>query len=685
MNSSTAAVASLLITFITCPLLSQETSRDSTAADSLPDHLLEPVVVTVTRTPSDLFGSPLAVSVVDERFLRRGRRTLGLSESLVAVPGVVASNRHNASLDERISIRGFGARSAFGVRGVKVLIDGIPQTLPDGQGQLTNLELAEVERIEVIRGSASALYGNASGGVISIRTRSPAAGEPRYRARLSVGEFETFKWNVGSDIPLGRAVLQVAGSRTVSDGFRRHSAYEQRRAHLKFRYPVSGSGEFSVTLSVADNPEADNPGSLTMAQLDSARSMADPRNLAAGAGKDVSQTEVGVSYHTRLGGGGSLEFTAFALARDLSNPLSFAFINLDRAAAGVRSTLTVPLAFSRLTGIAAGFDLQFQDDDRLNRSPDLTRINLDQTERVLELGPFVQLTAEPLPYVEVTAGGRYDRIRFEGDDRLLEDGDDSGSRVMAALSGTFGVIYKRWPIVHPYFSAGTSFETPTTTELVNRPEGGGGFNQELDPQKSTTYELGAKGMAGGILTFDAALFETRVRDELIPFEVASQPGRRFFRNAGRSRRRGLEVGARVLWRDMDLRLAYTHADYRFLEFRTSDTVFDGNELPGVPRDQFHASFQYSLGTRAWIALDNTLSSAYYVNDLNTVENESWYVMSLRAGAALDRGGARFRPFFGVSNLFDRDYVPSVVVNARGGRYFEPAPGRTFYAGTGVGF
>lgn len=658
--------------------------QDTLPQDSLRPVELPPLEITVARTPAALNTLPYAVSAVERSDIIRGRATLGLSEALVLVPGLVASNRYNPTLDERISIRGFGSRSAFGVRGVKVLLDGIPQTLPDGQGQLTNVELGNVSRVEVIRGSSSALYGNASGGVISLTTAAPTYSQFFPTVRITAGAFGLVKWQTVVSGPVGRGDLSIGLSETLSDGFRDHSGFDFRRISLRSRQAISAQTDLTLVVHAADNPEADNPGSLTRAQLDSAPAQADSRNVfpPVDAGKDVSQVQAGISARHRFTGGGQLEAAVFALRRNLENPLSFAFIDLDRWAYGLRTAVTVPTFLARVNQLlTVGVDAQWQRDTRLNLSPDSTSRRLDQTEHVSEIGPFVQLAFEPADKLHVTVGARYDRVAFSADDRLLSDGNDSGERIMSSLSGTVGVAVTLNDLVQPYASFGSSFESPTTTELVNRPEGGGGFNSDLEPQKATNFEVGVRGWVIELLSYSAAAFRVNVRDELISFQSTEQPGRDFFRNAGSGRRHGVELQASFgPLAGLSTDVAFSYNDFEFLEYRTETDVFDGNELPGVPRSFLYWSVSYDGPGHLWGAIDNTYSSAYYVDDANTTENDAWYVTSVRTGWRGQLSGWDLAPFVGVVNLFDQSYVGSVVINARGGRYFESAPGRNAYVG-----
>ncbi|MGH7606885.1 MAG: TonB-dependent receptor plug domain-containing protein, partial [Gemmatimonadales bacterium] len=343
--------------------------------DTLTPYVLPPATISVTRTEVPLRKTPRAVHVVDRQDISRARPTWGLDEALFSVPGVFAANRYNFSLDQRISIRGFGSRSAFSVRGIKVLIDGIPQTLPDGQGQLTNLELGAADRIEVLRGASSALFGNASGGVISIWTAAaPPPARVTQELRVAGGAFDRrldrtwTKWHATTRLRVGReGAARLTLSRLAYEGERDHSAADLRNVNARFAMPLRPGWTLTATADVGDQPRADNPGALTLAELGANRDSAAAANLAARAGKDVLQAQGGVTLRGQMPAGGDATITLFGLARDLENPLTFAYIRIDRVAYGARALITQPGTLAgRPHRLTLGIDFQRQRDDRLN-------------------------------------------------------------------------------------------------------------------------------------------------------------------------------------------------------------------------------------------------------------------------------------------------------------------------------
>src|SRR5207249_7540143 len=359
----------------------QQRATPARPADSLRVYTLPPAVVSVTRGNPPINRIPQAVQLVDKTEISRARPTWGLDEALATVPGVYAANRYNFSLDQRISIRGFGARSAFAVRGIKVLLDGIPQTLPDGQGQLTNRELTTADHIEVLRGSSSALFGNASGGVISIWSDPAAPRQFEQEIRLTGGTFDRhdlnvlnpyagrtwYKWETSSQFRTGTGSGLITLSQLAFNGERQHSRADIRNVNGRFHLPLAPGWSLAAVADYGNDPRADNPGALTATELARNPDSAAAANITRRAGKDVWQAQGGVTARHPFSAGGEAALTLFGLKRDLKNPTTFAYIDLNRVAYGARFNLTRPAPIGAVRQrVTVGFDFQRQRDDRLN-------------------------------------------------------------------------------------------------------------------------------------------------------------------------------------------------------------------------------------------------------------------------------------------------------------------------------
>ncbi len=675
----------------------QQPDTTAHAKDSLTVYTLPPAVVSVTRSNPPINRIPQAVQLVEKDEISRARPTWGLDEALVTVPGVYAANRYNFSLDQRISIRGFGARSAFAVRGVKVLVDGIPQTLPDGQGQLTNLELGAADRIEVLRGSASALFGNAAGGVISIWTDPTAPQNVRQDVRVLFGTFDRdlnrnwSKWQSSTSFRVGSGSALVTVSRLDYAGQRQHSNADFRNLNSRWHFPLANGWSLAATADFGWDPRADNPGALRANEMALNRDSAAGLNITKVAGKDVTQGQGGVTLRREFTGGGEASLVVFGIIRSLKNPTTFAYIDLGRVDYGARFSVSRPLPLGSLEHrLTAGVDYQRQRDDRKNFGNNAGQSDnlptLDQLEHVTEVGPFVQSALQVTPHISVTGGLRYDWVNFQADDRLITptNPDDSGRRLMQALSGSIGVAVTPSDAVTVYGNIGTSFETPTTTELTNRPSGAGGFNPTLEPQKATNYEIGVRGDVAGRLNYSVALYDADVRGELIQFPVpADTNGRVFYQNAGTSRHRGVEVGAQLeMASGLTLTTSWTYSDFRYTRY----LALAGRALPGIPQHWLHFLLQGrpAFGRGSWVEVEETHSSGYLVSDANNTRTSPWWTTNVRVGWDGTVGSVRLNPFLGFNNVFNRSYVGSVVINASNGRYYEPAPGRNMYVGFSLG-
>ncbi len=663
------------------------------AADPQEDtarSILEPVTVEATRLDSDPDEVPAAISVVGKDDVQLARQQIGLDESLVAIPGLFLQDRYNFAQDLRISIRGFGARAAFGIRGVRIVVDGIPETLPDGQGGVDSIDLGSVQQIEVIRGPVSSLYGNASGGVINIVSeRGPEI--PFVESRLSTGEFDFGKHQLKFGGDTGRFNYLVNVSDMDFEGYREHSDTENTQLNGNFGYQIDDSSDLRLTLNLTDQPLADDPGGLTREEAEADPRAANQTNVDFNAGEALDQQKIGLVYTKSFGELHELQLRNYYVWRDFLNRLPFAdggAVVLERLFAGGGASYTYSGdLWGRSNRLMLGVDLERQDDDRFrfdNNMGTLGALVFDQNEEVTSSGLFVQNEWDVLTDVVLTLGVRRDEVEFDVTDRFLGDGDDSGSRSFSETSPMIGLLYAAAPSMNFYAKVSTAFETPTTTEFAN-PGGAGGFNPDIDPQLATNYEVGVKGTIGERSRYQAALFSIDVEDELIPFELADQPGRDFFANAGESSRRGVELAFVSQPLDgLQISFAYTYSDFAFDEFMSdAGDDFAGNTIPGVPENLLYGEVGYSHSSGFYTSLDALSVDNVFLNNANTESSDSYVVSNLRAGFLGHSGDWEFAPFVGINNLTNKAYPGNTRINAFGGRFFEPAPDRHFYGGISV--
>lgn len=698
------------------PVMAQ--ARDSVRQDTI--KVLPEITVTVTRTPERVSRVPAAIGVVNRSDIQGGQSTLGMDEALNNIPGVYVANRYNFSVDQRLSIRGFGSRANFGVRGIKVLLDGVPQTLPDGQSQLSNVDFANLRSIEVLRGASSSLYGNASGGVLSLNSEQAGPGPFAQSVRAEGGSFGLFKIGSRTSGRSGPLDGTVSVSHTNLDGFRQQSATKITQLSLAGNYLAGASTTLGVRFSYSDQPRAQNPGALTRAEVLVNPDSAAGNNILRRTDKSVSQGQLALTG-THYTGNGRFDVALFGLLRNLDNPLATpppqgtgprigTFVRLDRQVYGLRLSTQQRLGAGgeRAPSITAGIDLQRMRDDRENWRDSAgirDTLFIDQREQVTEYGAFAQVHWNPAEIVALTAGGRYDAVKFDVTDHFFADGaNNSGDRTMSSVSGNVGVSLIPDNRFSPYVNVSTSFETPTTTELVNQQANVGGFNRSLDPQRAVNYELGARGVVGPV-TYSVAGFLGRIKDAIVPFTEIS--GRSLFTNAGRLKNDGIELGVSAKVLDQ-LRLFgnWTYANYRFDTYRVQRLVsgnpvvdtLDGKRLAGVPKAFIRLGLRAGPVRGVSLDVDHTMSSALFADDANTLYVNGWGksgpgdingiglgVTNLRLSWEGRSGGAFLRPFVGINNLWDRTYVGALTINGTFGRVFEPAPGRNYYVGGEIGW
>ena len=622
------------------PSAGGESRPDTTAVDTLVSVQFPEVEVTATRVPSPLQEVPFSVDRLGAGSFR-GEPGVSLDEALRELPGVAVSDRGNLSQGDRVSIRGIGSRASFGVRGIRVLVDGVPLTMPDGQSQLNNLDLHAVGDVEVLRGPSSWLYGNAAGGVIHFRTRPPAT-SAGIEPAVIVGSGGMRQVRASADlVGSGHALLLSAGQ-LEREGYRDHAAGLTRRFNLAGAHPVTGSIAVTSVFNFVDAPYLLNPSSLSREAADS-----DPRGArffvrSQGASKRLRQGQGGLTLTAPFQGGSRLQVTLYGLARSLDNPIPGRIIELDRRGGGVRSTFTRPLRLAgREARLTAGIDLEGQWDERAefaNEGLPEERIDatpasevldavvygersLLQEEQVTGLGPFAAFDLKLTPRWTLSAGGRFDRYRFEARDRHLTDGsDDSGARAMSRFSPAIGIAFSPGKRVTAFANYATAFQTPTTVELSNRPGGAGGFNPDLDPELLRSLEAGLRGAwTRRGLEYSLALFRFTLDGMLIPYQLAGSD-EIFYRNAGRTGNRGLE--SRLSWRPRPpwrLSLSYSFGDFTFKDFeveRDGEQVqLAGNQVPGTPRRQLWSQLEYRLAAFTG-RLELRRVGEYFANDFN---------------------------------------------------------------------
>lgn len=650
----------------------------------------EAYTVTATRVERDPLRTPLAISTVEQDSIQR-RQGLAIEESMNRIPGVFFQDRYNFAQDQRVSIRGFGARSQFGIRGIKIYVDGIPSTLPDGQGGVDDIDLNSVSRIEVLRGPAAALYGASAGGVINLFTEDGTE-RPYVEAGISRGEFDFGRYTLKSGGQQGALNWLVSGSYLNFDGFRDHSEVNHSLINSKFRYSFADGSELTAVVNAVDSPVADDPGGLTAAQARSTPKAAAANNLRFDSGEWLEQQKLGLVYKRDMGEYHHLQLRNYYIWRDFANNLALGVggpgaadgvVEFSRfvLGGGAQYSYDRPL-FGHDNRVTIGFDIDAQEDDRqryLNVAGARGALSFDQLENADTRGFYVHNEFSVNSQVDFLLGLRYDSIDLDVGDRFLVNGDQTDSLEYDELNPMVGVVWSPLREINLYANYGTSFETPSFTELANGSRGNGtlgGFG-DVAAQHAKSYEIGMKGFVLERLDYDVAVYYTTVEDEITP--LVNNGGRAFFDNSD-TERQGVETSLRYeVFKGLNLAVAYTFSDFTF-DRSLSTPAIEGNRLPGLPEHQFYAELAYTHASGFYATFDMLHVDEMYADNANTAENDAYHVANLRFGRDFAFGDWGVKPFFGINNLFDETYNQNVILNAAGNRYFEPAPDRNVYGG-----
>jgi iron complex outermembrane receptor protein len=673
------------------------TSVGASAEDAQQAPSAGSMVVTATRTERPVYDIPAAIDVVGGDELRTHRANVDLSEGVGKIPGIVVQNRYNYAQDLQVSSRGFGARAAFGVRGVRLLQDGIPLTMPDGQGQTALFDLDGANRIEVLRGPFAALYGNSSGGVIHLLS---ATGTKPAQIRANATNTDEGTWRGAMSFAgqLGSSDFSGNLSRFDTDGFRDHSAARRDAANAWMRFRPDDSSTLTVLGNWLDQPDTQDPLGLTQAQLDQ-----DPTQAGLGAEqfntrKSISHAQGGLAYDRAFSEQNSVRVISYYGDRQveqfLANPStaitgSGGVVDLDRQFGGgglqwhhsgaVGSgtyDFTLGAEYDHMKERRQGF---------VNNAGQRGELRRDEDDVVDSFDQYLIATWNPTERWKISGGLRRTDVSFEAEDFFIVTGnpDDSGSRDFESTQPVLGLLFEATPAVHLFASAGEGFETPTFSEMAYRPDGAPGLNFDLEPAKSDNFEAGAKMRLGNVSQLTTTLFHSETKDDIVT-GPAPFPGRNTFVNAERTKREGAELALSTAGFDsaLTLDLAYTYTRARFEEFVNSAGLdLSGNQIPGVPEHSAYAELIWRHERSGFTAgVEGRWTDEVFVDDINSAAADSYVVFNLHAGFKQRVGTWRFEEFLRVDNVADEEYVGSVVVNAVNGRFFEPAPPRTYLLG-----
>jgi iron complex outermembrane receptor protein len=671
--------------------------------------VLDTVTVTATRVASPSFDTPASIDRVSGSELFGEKAGVNLSEALGEIPGLLARDRQNYAQDTQISIRGFGARSAFGIRGVRLYVDGVPATQPDGQGQVSHFSLATAESVEVLRGPFSSLYGNSSGGVIQLFT-ADGTPTPTFSAGSAFGSDGLWRVSAGARGAAGIADYNVGYSHFETDGYRDHSAATRDGFNGKLNLAINDGSKLTLLLNTFTS-DADDPLGLTAEQVDEDPRQATPQASDFNTRKSIDQTVGGVVYEKTINASNSLRLLGYGGNRKIvqylaipqgpqNNPThSGGVIDLDTdflgadarwtwlgRLAGRPASVVAGLAWDDLSQHRRGYENYVGDTFGVRGN-----LRRDEDNDVTGVDEYLQASWDFAERWTAMVGLRHSQLDFDSDDAYVTDSnpDDSYSTDYSATTPVAGLMYRYSPQAHFYASYGSGFETPTLAELAYRNDGASGSNT-LDAARSRNAEIGVKLHPRTWLRSNIALFQTTTRDELA---VASNAGgRSTYLNVGETRRRGLEASADAqLARRWSLQLAYTLLDAEVRESYLvcsgvpctdpTTVVEAGNRIPGVARQVAAAELRWGAPVGAYATLEARHVGSVEVNDTNDAEAADAYdVVDLGGGWRWSLPRWNVSLYARVDNVFDEDYIGSVIVNDGNGRYYEPAPDRTLLGG-----
>lgn len=668
----------LFLVTIAClfPVHAQE--KDSTFYSN---YLLDEVTVIAKRT----FGSDnlsYAYTKVDSMLLNQPFQNLTIKERLLQVPGVYVQNAYNFAQDARISIRGFGANAAFGIRGIKLVVDGIPETTPDGTGQLDNLNLDQIGEINVIRGAASSLYGNTSGGAIILNS---AQFEKNYFSYHSMsGSYGFVSESLSGGIRAAQTSYQANLRYFKNEGFRDHSAVQQLNARFAVNHRPSDRLLLVFISEYVESPQAQDAGGLTLEETQTGFRKARDRNLTFNAGESIKQWKTGSSLQWKWSENNMLNTYAFFNRRIFDGRLPFeseGMIALERSYFGVGNSIDLR---SGVHSIKAGYDLLSQIDDRKrynNLEGEQGAMVLDQQESFFNAGLFL-LDQIELPNWSFSGGLRFDLNKLKVTDSFLadedENPDDSGNISMNNWSYQLGISRHLSSMLKAFINHSTNFETPTLNQLSNRPDNSGGF-ENLKAATARNFEGGLRWKKKE-LQVELVGFLIQTENELVPYELEAFPERTLFRNAGKTDRKGLELATSFHTNKASIFTSYTYSKFDFEEFSVGGVDLDGMSLPGIPEHHANLNLIYRPNADLSLSVPIQYVGKLWADNENETSIEDQLEASLMASYKIPLGQLRVEPQLGVRNLFNQSYFDNIRINAFGNRFYEPAPRRNFYFG-----
>lgn len=661
--------------------------------------------VEATRTDTTYLQTPASVFRIDAPQVDTSSQ-VNLTEVVKGIPSLQLRNRENYAQDLQLSMRGFGARSTFGVRGIRLYVDGIPATMPDGQGQTSNIDLSSLDHVEVLTGPFSSLYGNSSGGTILTSTKE-GQGKDSIELSYSGGSHDKSRAGLvlqGGAKGANEPSYVISSSYFDTDGYREHSGAEKVLNNAKLSWNLDDGSKINWVTNYV-KIHADDPQGLTHDQWNANPKQQVPFLKQFNVRKDIEQTQTGVTWSKPINDKNELYAMAYLGSRQVTQyqsiPKSTQDASIDHAGGVIDFERDYYGADFRWTGkellpnttLSVGVALDAMDEDRKgfeNFNADgmygvKGKLRRDEDNTLWNIDPYLQASWQFLPNLRLDTGVRYSNVHYKSEDNYLSNGDDSGKTDYDKVLPSAALSWQILPELMAYMSYAKGFETPTFTEMAYRPDGESGFNFDLTASTSDTYETGLKSQ-NQLGDFTLAVFQTKTKDDIV--SAGNSNGRSTFRNADKTLREGVEFAwNKKLWRDLTATASYTYLDATFdadiPALGSIAQIPSGNAIPGIAKNQAYASLAWQPSHGLYGGVDVQYMDKVYVNDTNSDAAPSYSVTSANVGYAWVMGDWKVNSFARVDNLFDKNYAGSVIVNDGNGRYFEPADGRNWSAGLRV--
>ena len=664
--------------------------------------------VEATRTDTTYLQTPASVFRIDAPPVDTSSQ-VNLTEVVKGIPSLQLRNRENYAQDLQLSMRGFGARSTFGVRGIRLYVDGIPATMPDGQGQTSNIDLSSLDHVEVLTGPFSSLYGNSSGGTILTSTKE-GQGKDSIELSYSGGSHDKSRAGLvlqGGAKGANEPSYVISSSYFDTDGYREHSGAEKVLNNAKLSWDLDDGSKINWITNYV-KIHADDPQGLTRDQWNANPKQQVPFLKQFNVRKDIEQTQTGVTWSKPINDKNELYAMVYLGNRQVTQyqsiPKSTQDASINHAGGVIDFERDYYGADFRWTGkallpnttLSVGVALDAMDEDRkgfenfnlVNGQPSYGvkgNLRRDEDNTLWNVDPYLQASWQFLPTWRLDTGVRYSNVHYKSKDNYLSNGDDSGKTDYSKVLPSAALSWQILPELMAYVSYAKGFETPTFTEMAYRPDGESGFNFDLTASTSDTYETGLKSQ-NQLGDFTLAVFQTKTKDDIV--SAGNSNGRSTFRNADKTLREGVEFAwNKKLWRDLTATASYTYLDATFdadiPALGSIAQIPSGNAIPGIAKNQAYASLAWQPSHGLYGGVDVQYMDKVYVNDTNSDAAPSYSVTSANVGYAWVMGDWKVNSFARVDNLFDKNYAGSVIVNDGNGRYFEPADGRNWSAGLRV--